>query len=359
MVVEGYMDVVRLSQAGIHYAVATLGTSTTPDHLNRLFRVCNEVVFCFDGDRAGRAAAWRALENALPQARDGRQLKFLFLPDGHDPDTLVGEEGKEAFEARLETAMPLSEYFVQGLVQDIDLDSVDGRAQLAEKAKPLVARVPEGVYRELLLDRLAREVRMPAQRLGQLLGLTLRTDDAGQAGGLVGTQANGFPGNARVPTASSGRPARPALGQAVSPGRGNLVRQAITLLVQHPIAARGVRDGGELDGVERPGVALFLEMVAVLREEQLGTAQLLERFRGREEHPALERLAAAESLVPDSASATNELRDLYARLVLEFGPKQREDALLTKAADLGLSPEERDELRQLQAKLRPKPAAAN
>ncbi len=359
MVVEGYMDVVRLSQAGIHYAVATLGTSTTPDHLNRLFRVCNEVVFCFDGDRAGRAAAWRALENALPQARDGRQLKFLFLPDGHDPDTLVGEEGKEAFEARLETAMPLSEYFVQGLLQDIDLDSVDGRAQLAEKAKPLIARVPEGVYRELLLDRLAREVRMPAQRLGQLLGLTHRTDDAGQGGGLVGTQANGFPGGARVATASSGRPARPTLGQSVSPGRGNLVRQAITLLVQHPIAARGVRDGGELDGVERPGVALFLEMVAVLREEQIGTAQLLERFRGREEHPALERLAAAESLVPDATSATNELRDLYARLVLEFGPKQREDALLTKAADLGLSPEEREELRQLQAKLRPKHPAAS
>ena len=359
MVVEGYMDVVRLSQAGIHYAVATLGTSTTPDHLNRLFRVCNEVVFCFDGDRAGRAAAWRALENALPQARDGRQLKFLFLPDGHDPDTLVGEEGKEAFEARLETAMPLSEYLVQGLVQDIDLDSVDGRAQLAEKAKPLVARVPEGVYRELLLDRLAREVRMPAQRLGQLLGLANRTDDAGQGGGLVGTQANGFPGSARVPTASSGRPARPTVGQSVSPGRGNLVRQAITLLVQHPIAARGVRDGGELDGVERPGVALFLEMVAVLREEQLGTAQLLERFRGREEHTALERLAAAESLVPDATGATNELRDLYARLVLEFGPKQREDALLAKAADLGLSPEEREELRQLQAKLRPKPPAAS
>ena len=359
MVVEGYMDVVRLSQAGIHYAVATLGTSTTPDHLNRLFRVCNEVVFCFDGDRAGRAAAWRALENALPQARDGRQLKFLFLPDGHDPDTLVGEEGRDAFEARLETAMPLSEYFVQGLVQDIDLDSVDGRAQLAEKAKPLVARVPEGVYRELLLDRLAREVRMPAQRLGQLLGLAHRTDDAGQGGGLVGTQANGFPGSARAPTASSGRPARPTVGQSVSPGRGNLVRQAITLLVQHPIAARGVRDGGELDGVERPGVALFLEMVAVLREEQLGTAQLLERFRGREEHTALERLAAAESLVPDATGATNELRDLYARLVLEFGPKQREDALLAKAADLGLSPEERVELRQLQAKLRPKPPAAS
>lgn len=364
MVVEGYMDVVRLSQAGIHYAVATLGTSTTTDHLNRLFRVCNEVVFCFDGDRAGRAAAWRALENALPQARDGRQLKFLFLPDGHDPDTLVGEEGREAFEARLESAMPLSEYFVQGLVQDIDLDSVDGRAQLAEKGRPLVARLPEGVYRELLLDRLAQEVRMPAARLAQLLGLSGRPDEAGQlpgqGGGLAGSQATSFPGANRSPppTSSSGRPARPVVGKAVSAGRGNLVRQAITLLVQHPDAARGVRDGGELDGVERPGVALLLEMVAVLREERLGTAQLLERFRGREEHPALERLAAAESLVPDATAATNELKDLYARLVLEFGPKQRLDTLLGKAADVGLGPEEREELRRLQALLRPKPPAA-
>lgn len=363
MVVEGYMDVVRLSQAGIHYAVATLGTSTTTDHLNRLFRVCNEVVFCFDGDRAGRAAAWRALENALPQARDGRQLKFLFLPDGHDPDTLVGEEGREAFEARLESAMPLSEYFVHGLVQDIDLDSVDGRAQLAEKARPLVARLPEGVYRELLLDRLAQEVRMPATRLALLLGLAGRPDEAGQmpgqGGGLLGSQATSFPGATRnaAPTSSSGRPSRPAVGQTVSAGRGNLVRQAITLLVQHPDAARNVRDGGELDGVERPGVALLLEMIAVLREERLGTAQLLERFRGREEHPALERLAASESLVPDAKAAGSELRDLYARLVLEFGPKQRLDALLSKAADLGLGPEERDELRRLQAQLRPKPAA--
>jgi len=333
LVVEGYMDVVRLSQAGIHYAVATLGTSTTPDHLNRLFRVCNEVVFCFDGDRAGRAAAWRALENALPQARDGRQLKFLFLPEGHDPDTLVGEEGRDAFEARLDSALPLSEYFVQGLVQDVDVGTVDGRAQLAEKAKPLVARLPEGVYRELLIDRLALEVRMPASRLAQLLGL----------------------GQPPATTAASGRPARPAVAPTVSAGRGNLVRQAITLLVQHPQAARAVRDDGELEGVERPGVALLLEMLAVLREESLGTAQLLERFRGREEHPALERLAATESLVQDTDAATRELRDLYARLVLELGPRQRLDTLLTKAADLGLSAEEREELRRLQAQARPRP----
>ena len=101
LIVEGYMDTVRLHQAGISYAVATLGTATTPDHLRRAFRLVSELVFCFDGDRAGRAAAWRALQNVLPQVREGREIRFLFLPDGEDPDSLVGAEGREAFEARL------------------------------------------------------------------------------------------------------------------------------------------------------------------------------------------------------------------------------------------------------------------
>jgi DNA primase len=169
MVVEGYVDVVRLAQSGIAYSVATLGTATTPEHLNRLFRVTSELVFCFDGDRAGRTAAWRALENALEHARDGRQLKFMFLPEGHDPDTLVGEEGAEAFETRIALAQPLSEFLVSQLAGQSDLSSVDGRARLAELVRPLLARVPPGVYRELLLERLALEVKMPASRLEQLL----------------------------------------------------------------------------------------------------------------------------------------------------------------------------------------------
>ena len=126
-------------------------------------------MFCFDGDRAGRTAAWRALENALEHARDGRQLRFLFLPEGHDPDTLVGEEGAEAFEARIARRQPISEFLVTQLVARTDLASVDGRARLAELARPLLARVPPGVYHELLLERLAAEVRMPAGRLAELL----------------------------------------------------------------------------------------------------------------------------------------------------------------------------------------------
>src|SRR5262245_8239267 len=164
LVVEGYMDVVRLHQAGVEYAVATLGTATTPEHLARIFRVVNELVFCFDGDRAGRAAAWRALENSLSQLREGRQIRFLFLPDGHDPDSLVDEEGREAFEARLQHALPLSEYFIKHLASQVDMESVDGRAQLGEMARPLLERIQPGIYRELMTDEVAKSVRMDGRR---------------------------------------------------------------------------------------------------------------------------------------------------------------------------------------------------
>src|SRR5215470_14542646 len=168
VIVEGYMDTVRLHQSGIQYAVATLGTATTPEHLKRIFRLVSEVVFAFDGDRAGRAAAWRALQHALPEAREGREMRFLFLPEGHDPDTLVGEEGREAFEARLAHAEPLSEYFVRELSSQVDLSHADGRARLAEAARPLVAKLPPGVYRELLLTRVAEAIKLPAARLEEL-----------------------------------------------------------------------------------------------------------------------------------------------------------------------------------------------
>ena len=169
MVVEGYMDVVRLHQAGITYAIATLGTATTQEHLNKIFRLTSELVFCFDGDSAGLKAAWRALENALPLARDGRELRFMFLPQGHDPDTLVAAEGAAAFEERLKEALPLSEYLVRELASQVQTADVGGRAKLAALAAPLFARMPEGVYRDLTLERLAAEVRMPAAKLREHL----------------------------------------------------------------------------------------------------------------------------------------------------------------------------------------------
>ena len=141
-----------------------------PSTLRRIFRLVSEVVFAFDGDRAGRAAAWRALQNALPEAREGREIRFLFLPEGQDPDTLVGEEGREAFERRLESTLPLSEYLVKELSEQTDLSHADGRARFAESVRPLIAKVPEGVYHELLTARVAEVVGLAADRLAGDLG---------------------------------------------------------------------------------------------------------------------------------------------------------------------------------------------
>src|SRR5690348_7354004 len=168
LIVEGYMDAVRLHQSGITYAVATLGTSTTPEHFKRIFRLVSEVVFAFDGDKAGRAAAWRALQHALPEAHEGREIRFLFLPEGHDPDSLVGKEGREAFENRLDGALPLSEYLAHALGEQADLSHADGRAQFAELARPLVSKVAPGVYRDLLIDRLSESIKLSPARLNQI-----------------------------------------------------------------------------------------------------------------------------------------------------------------------------------------------
>jgi DNA primase len=327
MIVEGYMDVVRLHQSGITYAVATLGTATTQEHLNKIFRITSEVVFCFDGDRAGRQAAWRALENALPLARDGRELKFLFLPEGHDPDTLVAEEGAAAFESRLKTALPLSEYLLQQLLPQVDLANVDGRAKLKALAQPLFVRMPEGVYRELLADRLAAEIRMPAAKLKELLFA------AGTA-------------NRRAAT-DKPEPTPRQRGRMVA-GRGNLLTQAITLVLHHPSAATGVENPDLLGLLPKPGMNVLqelLEQAAAAAEPT--TAVLLEKWRERAEYARLTELAMAEPLVADAEAAAQELRMAVKKLLEEHGPGRRMDELLQKAEELGLNTLEKAELSEL------------
>ena len=327
LVVEGYMDVVSLHQAGVTYAVATLGTATTPEHLQRIFRLVGEVVFCFDGDRAGRAAAWRALENAVGEVKQGRQVRFLFLPEGHDPDTLVREEGAAGFEARLADALPLADYLIRELSSRTDVASVDGRAKLVELARPLLRRIPSDVYRELLVSQLAEVVRMPSGRLGELL-------------------------ESGVPPAVPARVERPSPG-AVRPlpagaaGRGNLVRQAIGLLVHFPAAGASVLVHEDLEGVDRPGVPLLLELLAQLREDPVPTTgALLERWRGRPEYPHLAKLAATECLVPDAMAATSEIRSALARLATEHA-LGRLQALEEKARGEPLTSDEKVELQGL------------
>jgi DNA primase len=350
LVVEGYMDVARLHQAGVNYAVATLGTATTPEHLRRIFKLVNEVVFCFDGDRAGRAAAWRALGNALPEARDGRQIRFLFLPEGHDPDSLVGEEGREAFEKRLDGSLPLSEYLAAALAEQADLSHADGRAQFAELARPLVSKVAPGVYRDLLIDRLAESIKLTSARLNQLWFNEV-TDTAGNH--LTGTGA----------TAASGHGPRQSANRARDGGGGKgLVTKAVKLVVHFPAIAAKV-SGAQLTQLEMtddPGSRFLFELLDQLQQEPApNTAVLLERWRDRPEVVRMRTLAGEEMLGLEESSAALDLIAAIETLSLE-PTVRRYDELMAKG---DLSEDERQELKALNvaihmAKSRAKPAAS-
>jgi DNA primase len=347
LVVEGYMDAVRLHQSGIGYAVATLGTATTPEHFRRIFRLVREVAFAFDGDRAGRAAAWRALQHALPEAREGREIRFLFLPEGHDPDTLVGEEGREAFERRLESTLPLSEYLVRELSEQTDLSHADGRARFAESARPLVAKVPEGVYRELLTARVAEVVGLPAERLQALWAAAPQTSARGPAAASPGTAASAAGADTPGQSAAAER-ARTRL----SGGRGSLVRQAIARLVRFPAIAGSV-DGVEragLDTCEEPGIGLLRELLDDLRVRPLSVpAQVLERWADRSGGEHLSRLLEREEVLGDAQAAALELKAALAKLA-DQATERRLEALedRIRAAGLsGLSAEERQEFQAL------------
>jgi DNA primase len=321
MVVEGYMDVVGLSQSGIHWAVATLGTATTEEHLRRLFRLTDEIVFCFDGDAAGRRAAWRALENALPTMQDGHQISFLFLPDGEDPDSLVRKEGAEQFERRIGGALPLSDYLIGHLSEQVDMSSLDGRARMAELARPLMKRTPDGIYKDLLTGRLAEAVGIDESRL---------------AGLLAGDRPH--EPTFRAATRGEARPPSP---------RSSLVRQAITLIVHHPAASRHVVVPPEMVALELRGIPLLLELLEVAQTcPDITTAGLLERWRDRPEYPHLMGLTSVEGLVSDDA-APAVLHDTLQRLTHREGTGRRTEALLLKARSEGLDEEEKAELRIL------------
>ena len=316
LVVEGYMDVVALAQFGIRYAVATLGTATTPEHLERMFRLVPEVVFCFDGDRAGREAAWRALENTLPVMREGRQARFLFLPEGEDPDSLVRKEGQASFEARIARADVFSEYLFKHLASQADMNHVEGRARLVELARPLLQKIPQGIYRDMLMDRLAEISHVDRGRMRSTL-------------------------EGKTPAMRVVRPARGVY--APSP-----VRHAITLLVQYPELAAQVEDATRLAALEQPGADLLAALVELLhRRPDLTTAAILEHWRGEKAAEHLARLAMVRLDIPEEG-LHEEFADTLARLE-EQHAERRIGALLEKSRLGQLSGEEKQELQRLLA----------
>ena len=327
LIVEGYMDAVRLHQAGINYAVATLGTATTPEHFKRIFRLVTEVVFAFDGDRAGRAAAWRALQHALPEAREGREIRFLFLPEGHDPDSLVGEEGREAFEKRLDSTLPLSEYLVSELQGQADLSHADGRARFAELARPLLVRLTEGVYRELVLKRIAGSLGIARERLEELMDLA--PPPSARPGGDSNSAAQGR-------TRTSG-------------GRGSLVRQAVARLVRFPAMAQQVtlEERAALEACEEAGIDLLRQLLDDLREHPLQIpAQVIERWADKPGGDFLPKLLHREEVVADEAVAAQELHGALAKLA-DTVSVQRLKVLEEKSRWTRLSPEELKEFQDL------------
>ena len=327
VVVEGYMDVVGLARHGIEFAVATLGTATSDDHLTRLFRLTEEVIFCFDGDSAGRAAAWRALEATLPQIREGRQIRFVFLPEGQDPDSFIRDNGAKAFEGALAEGVPLSDFLVRELALKVDMDSVDGRARLAELAKPLVQRIPQGVYRELLTERLAEAVGLSASKLHALFSKDQET-------GRGQRYARGIAGI---------RSARSQLQSGVS--KPSVVRRAITLLLNNPEAGQAL-DVEKLAGVTRPGTDLLRELnETVQADPKLTTAGILERWRNREEGRHLGKLAAVEIPDDEDFDASAELEHSLDQLAA-YRQRERMDNLVKKEGLSSLSEAERAELRE-------------
>lgn len=327
VVVEGYMDVVGLARHGIEFAVATLGTATSDDHLTRLFRLTEEVIFCFDGDSAGRAAAWRALEATLPQIREGRQIRFVFLPEGQDPDSFIRDNGAKAFEGALAEGVPLSDFLVRELALKVDMDSVDGRARLAELAKPLVQRIPQGVYRELLTERLAEAVGLSASKLHALFSKDQET-------GRGQRYARGIAGI---------RSARSQLQSGVS--KPSVVRRAITLLLNNPEAGQAL-DVEKLAGVTRPGTDLLRELIETVQADpKLTTAGILERWRNREEGRHLGKLAAVEIPDDEDFDASAELEHSLDQLAA-YRQRERMDNLVKKEGLSSLSEAERAELRE-------------
>lgn len=281
LIVEGYLDVIALAQFGINNAVATLGTATTAEHLQQLLKTAPELVFCFDGDRAGKAAAWKALEVGLPLASGHQSIRFLFLPDGEDPDSLVRREGADGFAARLAEALPLSEFFFGHLTAQADMTSIDGRARLANQAMPLIERMPAGVYRDLIQERLAT---------------------------LAGMAKAARPHPSRI---------RRQPPRSRQPQRLSLVAQAIALLLDRPeLAAAAAQVDEDWRRFQNPGIEILARLLETLSATPgLSKAALLERWRDHPHFSYLQRLSVDPFLQDvEEAAAVAEFTGAISRL---------------------------------------------
>lgn len=332
MVVEGYLDVIALAQHGLRNAVATLGTATSSEHVKRLFRLVPSIVFCFDGDSAGRKAAWRALEATLPHLSDGCRVHFLFLPEGSDPDSLIRAEGSEAFRKRLTQATPLAEYFFNQLTEDTNPSSLEGKAHLAMVARPLINQVSGEILRTLM-----------EQHLSTLTGLPI----ASQIMPLATPAAARSP--ATTDSISTAPPPVKALRSNKKPMQHAVehpVLMALRILLQRPTLACHVAHAEIFAEENDPIAQLLVALLKSLQKKPEQTAvHLLARWHGTKQGHLLRALAEKECLIKEQ-NLEKQFLDIINIMITRKNIKQL-DSLLRKVKNTPLDAKEKVQLQAL------------
>ena len=342
VVVEGYMDVIALAQFGIHYAVATLGTSVGKPHLELLFRRVEQVVFCFDGDEAGRKAAFRGMEAALPMMEDGRQVKFLFLPEGEDPDTVVRSKGAQHLEHMFDTAAPLEQFLFEQMGTGIDLTTMDGKARLSKLVAPYINQIPDGVYKTLLFKSLAERTDMDVESLRRLREVQETPNNAEQASQPY-TDAASAPDEDEYGQFGSIPPSDYDVGDPYAAMAGvadidsgfdtgfsdGVLMRALGLIALHPPAALLVADEMLPDSSDRTA-NLLREVVTLVRETpDMSTAALLGYWTNTDEGEALSAAAAKEVI-----DTENEINEHLVAILNKLSRDRRVNLLRTRAHEL-------------------------
>lgn len=318
LIVEGYMDVIALFQQDITYAVATLGTATTSHHLLRLFRYTSEIIFCFDGDQAGRTAAWRALQVIFPLMNDSLQIRFLFLPDGEDPDSLVRKEGKDSFEKRIQQALSLSEFFFQSMSKQSDMSTMEGRARFAASSLNFIKQIPAGIFQGILLDELSKRARVDIQDLKK----QVQTTGEVQATAITPTPA---------PAPEQQKTKLPTP-----------MRLALALLIENPLLAELISE--PLPASDIPGIPFLNQLIDTIQKNNTitNTGALLEHFRDQKEEAYIAKLLQWQHMVPEKGVKSEFLGAIRQLTTLNFDAEI--NRLLAKAAQMSLTDEEKIEL---------------
>lgn len=311
IIVEGYLDVIALAQHGITNAVATLGTATSTYHIQLLSKYTQQIIFCFDGDEAGRQAAWKALESCLPHIEGGLDVRFIFLPDDQDPDSLVRQKGATGFTSYLNNATPLNDYFIDTLSRDCNLQIAAGKSQLISLAAPYINLIPEGSYKQLLIDELSRKTHLESHRISQII-----TNPNTEEASIIQKSIS------RSPT-----------------------RLAIALLLQHPEIYFTCKEFINLNSLDGKGQEIIRQIIEYIEKNpKINTAGLIEQWRDDSQFNSIVKLAAWEHLVPENA-LIDEFKD-----IINFLQKQnleiKINIFLEKSRKEGLTTTEQQLLQQ-------------